>query len=85
MVPSPAATLRFLRVVDEREEERARARSRYLGLMRKHIENQLQQFMEREQLLTKRKERKEKKEKVSFPNCILFYMYLPEVFFIHVA
>ena len=64
VMPTPDNTKHLLRVVDDREAERCKARSRYLGLMRTHIEQQLQQYMERENLLKKRMERREKKAKV---------------------
>lgn len=62
-LPPPDSTMRLLRVVDEREEERAKARSRYVELMKAHIEQQLKQFVEREKRLRKRKEAKEKRAK----------------------
>ena len=69
-VPAPAPapdisnTLHLLRIVDEREDERAQIRGRYLCLMRNHIEQQLQDLVERESLFKKRKKRREKKAKV---------------------
>ena len=72
--------MRLLRVVDEREEERAKARSRYVELMKAHIEQQLKQFVEREKRLRKRKEAKEKRAKVEmtfqYLKCYIFCNYV---------
>lgn len=66
VVTAPDTTSHFLNVVDEREAERAKARARYLSLMRMHIEKQLKDIMARENVLKKRKKRREKKAKVSY-------------------
>lgn len=63
-VPNVSNTLELLRIVDEREDERAEIRGRYLCLMRNHIEQQLQELVERESLFKKRKKMREKKAKV---------------------
>lgn len=63
-VPSSDDTQHFLNVVDQREEENAKARTRYLTLMREHINKQLQMFIEREKQIKKRNEMRQKREKV---------------------
>lgn len=64
VTPAIESTEHLLRVVDNREEERVKARARYLCLMRVHIEKQLKQCIEREKLFLKRKEKRAKREKV---------------------
>ncbi len=54
----------LLGVVDRREDDKAKARARYITLMREHIEKQLQQFVERDRQIRRRKEKRDKKEKV---------------------
>ena len=62
----PSETTRhLLGVVDKHEELRSEARDRYLQLMRAHIDRQLERVAEREKLLQRKREIRERLQKAS--------------------